>query len=299
MYRKFSLVNSDNATWNLTDPLTKTFANNPDGLGLRTNYNGYRLGNKVRVSGFTYEFINKNFEIIFYGDTQEEIYANYSKFVQFITTGELILLYEIPSDKAVYRIKILINELNKTEIKENGYMSCNFSMTPLSFWEDSQKNTIIINSSTTPSGGANTNNLKSYPLTRPYAYAASGFDDIEINTKGNFETPIEITITGEVTDPKYNIYNEDNKLTGVCKLDGSFDLVYINSDEIDEELLLLSNGLILPNPYNYQDIEVGDNETTKITFLTFNKGYNKMTFNLGSTFEGSVKIEWRNRYISI
>lgn len=312
MYRKFSLVNGNNATWDLTNELTKTFASNPLGLGLRLTFNSIRLGNKQKVTKKQYEFVNKEFDVIFYGNTNAEIYDNYTRFINFITAGDISLQYQIPSQELTYRIDVLISELDKTEVKDSGYMTCKFALTPLSFWEDAKKNVIEISAAQTESSNSSTllsvsseptaeyeAGPKKYGLTRQYYYAVSDFDEIEITINGTIETSLEITIDGSVTDPQYSLFDAKDNLVGIGKFDGSFNYVYVNSDELNEEIILKQNNVVLTNPFNYQDIDIGDNETSKVTFLTLNKGYNKMSFNLGATFDGTVRIEWRNRYVSV
>lgn len=294
MVRKFSLINADNATWDFTDPAEKIFASNPAGLGLSLSAETIRLGDKLKVTESKYEFVNKTFDVLFYGDTLREMYADYNRFVDFITVGDISLLYEIPSQDVKYRIKVLVSELTKTEVKDNGYMTCGLSLTPLSFWEDNEKRVIEISSSSAVADG------KHYPLQRPYFYGESGFGDVEINITGNMETPFEITIDGETTDPQYSLFGNNNTPVGVGGFNGTFGYVYVNSDEIDEEIILKNTSDVeLAHPYNYQDLRIGDNETTKVTFFNLKKGYNRLSFNLGGTFEGSIKIEWRNRYISV
>ena len=294
MVRKFSLINGDNATWDFTDPAEKVFASNPAGLGLVLSADTLRLGNKLKVVDSQYEFINKTFDVLFYGDTLTKIYSDYNEFIDFITVGDISLLYEIPSQDTAYRIKVLVSELTKTEVKDNGYMTCGLSLTPLSFWEDNEKRVIEINASSAVQDG------KQYPLERPYFYGESSFGDVEINITGNMETPLEITIDGETTDPEYSLFDSNDTLLGIGEFTGTFGFLYVNSDEIDEEIVLKdTNDVEIAHPYNYQELDIGDNETVKVTFFNLKKGFNRLSFNLGVTFDGSVRIEWRNRYISV
>lgn len=294
MYRKFSLVNGNSATWDFTNPVNKVFAANPAGLGLRVSADTIRLGNKLKVTDQAYEFVNKTFEVLFLGDTLEEIYADYNRFVSFLTVGNISLLYEIPSQSTAYRIQVLVTELTKTEVKDNGYMLCELTLVPLSFWEDNIKNVLEVDATSATTEG------KHYPLERPYYYGTSGFDKFEINILGNMEVPLEITINGETTNPSYSLFDDNDNLLGIGEFDGEFTYVYVNSDETDEQIILHDdNGTAVQYPYNYQNIALGDGETTRITFLSLKQGYNKISFNLGSTFSGSVKVEWRNRYVSI
>ena len=291
MVRKFSLINRNNATWDFTDPAEKVFARNPAGLGLVKSAELLRLGNKQKVVDEQYEFVNKTFDVLFYGDTREKMYSDYNDFIDFITVGDISLLYEIPSQNVAYRISVLVSEITKTEVKENGYMTCGLTLTPLSFWEDNEKNSLVISVEDSRYG-------KKYPLTRPYRYAGSNaLDNVAIDITGNMEVPFEITIDGGCTDPSYQIYaSDETTVRGQCQFSGTYSYVYVNSDEAEEEIKLFDgNGTQVTYPYNYQILS----SVEENTFLTLKKGRNKLRFTLGSLFEGTVTIEWRNRYVSI
>lgn len=291
MVRKFSLINRNNATWDFTDPAEKVFARNPAGLGLVKSAELLRLGNKQKVVDEQYEFVNKTFDVLFYGDTREKMYSDYNDFIDFITVGDISLLYEIPSQNVAYRISVLVSEITKTEVKENGYMTCGLTLTPLSFWEDNEKNSLVISVEDSRYG-------KKYPLTRPYRYAGSNaLDNVAIDITGNMEVPFEITIDGGCTDPSYQIYaSDETTVRGQCQFSGTYSYVYVNSDEAEEEIKLFDgNGTQVTYPYNYQILS----SVEENTFLTLKKGRNKLRFSLGSLFEGTVTIEWRNRYVSI
>lgn len=291
MVRKFSLINRNNATWDFTDPAEKVFARNPAGLGLVKSAELLRLGNKQKVVDEQYEFVNKTFDVLFYGDTREKMYSDYNDFIDFITVGDISLLYEIPSQNVAYRISVLVSEVTKTEVKENGIMSCGLTLTPLSFWEDNEKNSLVISVEDSRYG-------KKYPLTRPYRYAGSNaLDNVAIDITGNMEVPFEITIDGGCTDPSYQIYaSDETTVRGQCQFSGTYSYVYVNSDEAEEEIKLFDgNGTEVTYPYNYQILS----SVEENTFLTLKKGRNKLRFSLGSLFEGTVTIEWRNRYVSI
>lgn len=291
MVRKFSLINKNNATYDFTNPAMKVFAANPAGLGFVVDSSTLRLGNELIITEQQYEFVPKTFDIIFYGDTRAKMYGDYNKFVKFLSVGGIYLVYEVPSMATSYRIKVLVTELTKTEVKDNGYMTCELSLMPLSFWEDSVKNVIEVNNATEES--------KHYELDRPYFYGTSGTDAISLNVLGTIESPLEITIDGNVSDPQYNLYNGEGELIGAGKFEGEYDYVYVNSAEAEEQIILSSNGVALEYPYNYQDLSIGVADQTKVTFMKLGIGLNTLSFVLGSTFEGTVKIEWRNKYVSV
>lgn len=290
MYRKFSLVNGEGTTWELTNKDFPVFASNPSGLGFGTSTQSLRIGDESDVTYQQYLLSDVSFDIIFYGDNKE-IYKNYYDFVQFLLVKPIYLLYKTPASDNVYRRKVYGSSLSKTEITENNYMSCTLNLSTQSFWEDNIEHIIVASKSTEGDG-------KSYPLSRPYYYAIVSTDSMELNSSGGLDTPIRIEINGTVNNPQYNLYDEKNELYGIGKFVGTFDKVIVDSDEFNETIELLNGAIFEPNPYNFQDFSIIDG-TSQFTFLKLKKGVNKMVFNLDSAFNGEVTIKWRNRYLSV
>lgn len=289
-YRKFSLVNGTGATLSLIDDKKKIIGIEPTGLGFSKSTSTLRIGNE---SVLTYEqdsLQNIELRIIFYG-TNKEIYKNYQDFVDFVSVEPLYLLYEKPDTSNVFRRLGYISSLGKSEISTDNYMACPMVFTTQSFWEDNIERSIVASSSQSGEG-------KSYPLTRPYFYAKQSINDMIVNSTGGMETPLKIEISGATTNPSYSLFDANGKQYGLGKLLGTYDKITIDSDDTDETIYLESGGVATDNPYNYQDLSIGDGKT-QLTFLKVRSGENKIVFNLGTTFDGEVKVSWRNRYLSV
>lgn len=292
-YRIFSLVNGNNATWTFTDPKTKVFATNPSGLGFATDASFLRLGDDQLLTYEQYSMEAKSFDVIFYDDTLAQIYKRYNDFIKFLSYKDIYLLYQTPASSTSYRMKVQVSSLGKTEVSsDNSALTCPLTLTPMTFWEDNIKNTIEVTNDAGTGG-------KSYPLERPYYYAATSASNIQIESIGTINAPVEITIQGTATNPQYSLFDENDNLIGIGRFVGTFDSVYVNSDEAEENIVLTRNGVALDNPYNYQDLTIGQPDESYLTFIKLQSGVNKIAFTLDAGFDGSVKVEWRNRYVSV
>ena len=289
MYRKFSLINGNGDTQTLTEPSERVFGHNPTGLGFTTSPSFLRLGNDNIKTYSQYDMNEKEMEILFYDETNEAKYKKYNDFIRFLVVEPIYLIYEI-NNKAS-RIKVHIDSLTKGEIShDDSMLHCNLTMSPMSFWEDNVPN--VIETTRATSDG------KSYELIRPYEYGSVTTDNIEINSVGTIDSPLIITIDGATTNPQYSLADEFGNVYGVGRFIGTFDKVVVNAEEAEEFIELSQGGVAIDNPYNYQDLSIGGNGKY-ITFLKMKTGQNKLIFSLDAGFNGLVRIEWRNRYVSV
>lgn len=292
-YRKFRLVNGNGDIYELTSKNHKVFANNPRGLGYSKTISSLRLGDE---SFIYYSLINLDdisLELLFYDDKINEKYEKYVQFINFVSFKPLYLLYQRPNSFTWYRRRIEIGSLNKTEVSfEDGMLHCEMILKTLSFWEDDDSNIIQTNNQQLEGG-------KVYPITYPINYGQDSVTNINLNALGLLDAPLEITIDGQITNPEWVIYDENDVVYGRAKFIGTFDKVYVNSKESEENIELTRGGLLLSNPLGYQDLTVGSPQEIYVTFLKLKAGSSKITFFVDDTFNGSVKIEWRNRYVSV
>ena len=287
--RKFWLVNKNNEKF---EDMKACFQfGSPSGFGLSANLTTVRLGDTSLLTYTEYQLLNKGFELRFYGDAITA-YQKYNEFSRFISKSPLYLYYQPPNLKEPLMCKVEIVSLDKSEIGEDRILRCNASFQPLTFWEDRTEH-IITATKTVIDGG------KHYPLTRPYYYATSALSNIPIYNDGLADAPFSIEVIGEATDLQFNLFTEDGTKYGVGKINGTFDRIYINSDDLLETIELEKNDILVANPYNYQDTSIGSAEGLAITFLKLKSGKNLLTFNTDSDFAGEINIVWRNRYVTI
>lgn len=292
MYRKFRLQNAKNQILELTDKKYKVFANSPQNLGYSKTLSLLRLGDENVLTYSLVNFDPINLEILFYDEENADKYQKYNDFVSFISFKPIYLLYQKPNSLNWYRRRVETLSLAKTEISLDGMLHCPFQIQPMTFWEDNDKHTIEITD--TSVGDA-----KIYPIEYPIKYSGSSLSNIQMVSLGVLDSPLEITIDGTSTNPQYILYDENDIVYGRGKFNGTFDRVYINSKESEENIELEYNGLMLDNPLGYQDLTVGSPSEIYVTFLKLKTGTSKLSFILDQGFSGRVIVEWRNRYVTV
>lgn len=267
MVRHFSLINGAGVTWDITSK--ETFATNPSGLGFGTDSSYIRVGNDSVITYEQFSMGNKTFDIMFMGDTLAEIYQRYNDFISFILKKDIYLVYKTPSSENSYRMKVYVTSLGKGEVSaDNSALTCPIVLMPLSFWEDNIENEV---SSTTL--GTKT-----------------------INSIGQLPTPLTIEVTGSVKNLSYNLTDGNNVLIGAGKLTGTYSSVEVVAEESEERITLKQSSTTVANPYNYQDLNL---VAPRLTFLQLVNGTNKITLSSEQSFSGTVKLKWRNRYLSV
>lgn len=293
--RKFWLENQDGELWRFTDEESKTFLNAPTGLGLAVDYAGFRLGNAEIVNYQQYQLNNITGTLLFYKKSRAGIYDDYFKFMQFISKNSLLKLhYQTPNDfENSYYCYCFVAQVDKGEIDNNRLvMQCPIVFKRQTFWRNDNKNVLNIENETQEDG-------KQYELYRPYYYASSKLNNIRIVNRGNAEATLKLTIFGETTNPTFRIYDNNNVQYGAVRMLGTFDEVMIDSDDLNENIVLKKNGAVLTAPYGYQDLTIGAPNQIYVTFIKIKSGVSHAVFTSDDTFTGSLRLEWSDEYVSI
>ncbi len=289
MYRKFWLENSLGEKF---EDIQERFQfGDPNGLGLQSTLTTIRLGNSSMLEYNEKQLINKSFELRFYGGLKNA-YQKYLEFSRFISKSPLYLYYLPPNTKVSVFCKTEIIQLDKGEMGDDNVLRCSATFQPLTFWYDSQQHEILASKHSQVGG-------KHYELERPYFYSTTSMTNISIYNDGIADAPFTIEVNGECTDIQYNLYTEDGTKYGVGKFNGTFDRIYIDSDDFNESIILERNGTVLANPYNYQDLSIGELEGVTSTFLKLKAGKNLLSFNADQHFSGAITITWRNAYVTV
>lgn len=286
--RKFWLMNAKDQEWSLHD--NKCFAESPSGLGLKLNVATTKLGDSELVTYSDNKLDEINLNILFLG-TLEEQYENYFNFINFLNFTPIRLFYLKPNINEPYFCHCSVLSIDKSEVGEDSILRCPASFKMLTFWQTEKVNTIKIRKFESLG--------KKYELKREYAYGLSSFSQIPILNYGLKSAPFELKITGACKDPQFNLFNEDGIKYGSGKFIGTFDFIYVNSEDDSECIILKRDGSVLPNPFNYQDLSIGQLENVDVTFLKLKPGKSFMSILIDSDFPGEVEINWRNRYGSI
>lgn len=234
---------------------------------------------------------NVSGEVLFYA-SRINAYQEYEDFMDFIRLEPIKLYYLPPNLTSPYYIDCEILQVDKTEYSTSGYLSCPITIQALSFWQNSQENILNI-------ANEESNDGKYYPLVRDYYYQGLALSDIQLNINGQVPIDFILEVNGKCINPTF-VVSQDGIAYGKIKLNGTFDYIKINSNEINEQIYLELNGASLTNPYQYQDLSIADG-TADITFFKLKVGSSQASFNCDnlSSFDGTVVISWKDKRVSI
>ena len=269
-YRKFWLTNSKNTRFELTDLSVKNFFNAPSGLGFTDTLTFVRYGEKTNVNSDSYNMPSVSGTITFWDKANSSRYKQYNDFVRFTMEKPLQLHYEIPlSTPAEYVLDCYVTNIQKTESTVQGIMDCSVTFQGLSFWKGA----------TVTQTGTST----SYVVTNG----------------GDCPVGFEIDIQGSLANPFITL-EQDNELYGECKFDDltSFDEVYVNSKDGEQNVVLKQGGYILANPLSYQDLSIS-NGAIYVTFCKLARGTSTLTVGYDSGSLTSVDISFAPIYRSV
>lgn len=291
MVRQFYLENSLGNRYELTNKNFKQFLNEPNGLGFVKNLTVLRLGNDELITDEQFSMPSISGEVLFY-DNLENAYQDYLEFINFIRYTPIKLYYLPPNLLFPYYIECSITQVDKSEYQREGYLSCPITFYGYTLWQNSQESSLTVTNSESSDG-------KYYELVRPYHYSGNSLNSIRINNNGDVPIGFEFEIEGSVTNPRLTaIYND--VIYGLLKLNGTFDVVKVNSNDIEESIYLENNGSVVTNPLSYQDLSIADG-VASITFFKLKVGESRLSFTCDkpSSFEGNINFKWKDKRVSI
>lgn len=183
--RKFKLINSLGAEWDLT--AKQSWFQNPSGLGLSRSISSIPAGYDWIETEKRLEQQKVSGDIVFRG------YAVYSEFIRFCSFSPLTLCYK-PLDKWYYRA-CQLGRIGKTEINfGNRGLLCPVDFVCFSAWYDR----ITANKTQLDETAG-----KIYPYTYPYTYAERSSGVAEINNTAVIPSPCKLHIRGPVVNPSW------------------------------------------------------------------------------------------------
>lgn len=252
--RKFWITNGNNQTIQFTDGISKIFLNNPTGLGMSNSITTLNYNEKMNVISNVQEFSSVGGEMLFYDYANKDKYEAYNDFITFLSFKPLTFFYQIPSEPAkTYSIDVDIMSIDKTEVKKDDLLKCNFQLQTLSRWKG-EKVTVAGNGS-----------------------------QFEIINDGHMPVGFEITINnfesqyGYVSNPSFTL-EQDGAVYGIAKFiykytgtPTTFSEVYINSNDGEQDIVLKNGITTLPNPLSYQDLSAS-NGRVYVTFMKLARG---------------------------
>ena len=294
--RKFWIINSLGNRFDLIDNNeNKCILVNPAGLGFSRSYSVVNIGSSELLTDYNLEMVDFTGELVFYDDSNGKKYQNYENFVQFVKYKPLQMYYQPPNvleDSAFYADVLLVST-EKTEISSDD----STLRIPLTFHRLSQWLTasdIIYTLTNDPIDAG-----KYYELVRDYHYTGTNLSNTVINVTGTNDIGFTFIIEGEVQNPKFTL-TQNGEEYGICKIDGTYDFVRIDSEETVESIYLERNGSTISNPESHQDFTVV-NGHSYITWCKLRVGETLFNFTCGNidTFDGVLKISFKNSYASV
>ena len=292
MYRRFWLINALGNRYDFTDLNTTSFLNNPLGLGFQRTYTSLVVGNSELITSQQFRLTDIQGELMFYDGTTGDKYQQYQNFIQFAKFKPLELHYQTPNNLKSYYCDVLFVQADKTEVKSNSILSVPVIFHRLTEWLNDEDYSIVLTNTPVDDG-------KYYDLIRDYHYAGTTLQNTPINNNGTDDIGFIIEINGECQNPQFTI-TQGGELYGICKINGTYDYVMIDSVERTESMYLERNGSAITNPEQYQDFTIR-NGASYLTWCKFRVGESIFNLTMGNidTFDGTVVIRFKNAYATV
>lgn len=301
-YRKFKLKNSIGEEYPLTDQNFKHFLSEPSGLGFSKDIDGVRLGNRYKVTKREYEFPKPTGTLVFYYNSNEEIYDGYAEFIRFASHYPLKLYYYVPGtekseeEASMIYLDCEIVSANKSEVSySNSMLSVPLTFQGYGFWLSNNESHLNINIEDKEAG------TFTFPLTFPFSFGTDPLRDVKLSNLGTLVTPVVFTIIGECTNPYIRFFDENYNEYAACRINGTYDYVHVDANDNNEIIDLRSGSSVIGNPANMQDLTIGnpDEEDFYLTFLKIKPGTTLATITFGNDFKGAIDLTWRDEYATI
>lgn len=295
-YRKFWLINALGNRYDFTDEeKSPSFLNNPLGLGFRRDFTSLVVGNSELVTSQQFMLTDIQGDLLFYDGTTGNKYQQYQDFIQFAKFKPLELHYQTPNDLKSYYCDVLFVQADKTEVKQNGVMTVPVTFHRLTEWLNDEDYRIILVNSPVDDG-------KYYDLIRNYHYAGTSLQNTPINNNGTDDVGFIIEVNGG-TNGVQNLQftlTQRGEQYGICKINGTYDYIMIDSVERTESMYLERNGSAITNPEQYQDFTIR-NGASYLTWCKFRVGETILNITMGNidTFDGTVTIRFKNSFTTV
>lgn len=252
--RKFSLLNEKGEEYSLMDIENYCLLTSPSGFG-------YSYSTSYEQVGDTFvQNLRKLQQGQITGTINCLYYDNYKKLVDFIEkANSLRFLYVIPykSGTREYLRDVAIKSLTKTEIQKNGVISETITFDCLSLWysKNIAQYTIV----------AQEDEIR-WNFKWDSRFTSYNSRSLNITNDGHIPAPIELSISGEVINPKIELYVEGQLIQEIpftvrieqyekflyCSKDNGFYVQKENTDATKESL------------FNLDVIEFENNNVLKI-----------------------------------
>ena len=292
-YRKHWLINALGNRYDFTEQNSKIFLHSPSGFGFRRQYTSQKVGNSELITSQQFTLTDIQGELLFYDSSTGTMYEDYQKFIQFAKYKPLEFHYQTPNQLTSYYCDVLFTQANKTEVSnKDNMLHVNVTFHKLTEWLDDTDYTVTLRNEPIGEG-------KYYELIRPYHYAGTNLSSTPINNNGTDDVGFIFIIDGEVQNPQFTLTQLGDSY-GVCKINGTYDFLQIDSVERTEKIYAERNGSVITNAEQYQDFTIR-NGNAYLTWCKFRVGETIFSFTCGNidTFDGTIEIRFKNSYVTV
>lgn len=291
-YRKFWLTNALGNEYRFTDENSKIYLNEPEGFGFNRSYSVEKVGNSELVTSQQFNLTDITGDLLFFAGTNGTKYQDYQNFIKFVKYKPLEFHYLTPNNITAYHCQILFTSANKTEVAEDSILHVPVTFHRLTEWITDDSTTYTIDNTQIGDG-------KYYDLIRDYNYAGTGLSGTPIYNNGTDDVGVVVIIDGECTNPQFT-FSQNGEVYGICKINGTYDYLLIDSVEMTEQLYAEYQGSVVTNPEQYQDFTVR-NGAAYLTWIKLKVGESTFAFTCGNinTFTGDVKIRVKESFATV
>ena len=311
-YRKFWLINSQGTRYDFTDANATVFLNDPEGLGFQRKYSSVRVGNSELVTSTEFVMTDIEGELLFFDSINGVKYQQYQNFIQFAKFKPLEFHYETPNNIDSYHCEVLFVEAEKGEVDEDGMLHVPVVFHRLTEWLTDTTKVYVLSNETLGMGKFHNDEGDSPymlyyndpestgdPSVSYYSYQGNQLDDFTLHNNGTSDVGFLIQVDGEIQNFAFNL-SQNGEIYGKCKINGTYDLIRINSVDRSESIYMEDNGSAVTNPEQYQDFTIGDGNAY-LTWCKFKVGETHITISAGNleTFSGTITISYNDSYVTV
>lgn len=300
-YRRFWLINALGNRYDFTEPTHKAFLNEPSGFGFNRTIATLKVGNSELITSQQFNLTDISGTLLFYDGTNGDKYQAYFDFIQFAKFKPLEFHYLTPNNLVAYHCDVSFTQANKGEVDEDSILHIPVVFHRLTEWLTDEDYKVTFVKEVDEDG-------KEYPLIRPYHYKGGTFSNEVVYNDGTDDVGFIITVKGHeengvITSTFSNMQfslTQGGELYGICKINGTYDMVVVDSVERTESIYLELNGSAIPNPEQYQDFTIR-NGATYLTWCKFRVGETIFSFTCDDVmnFDGSIEISFKKSYATV
>lgn len=289
--RRFWLVNTLGNRYDFTKDCS-VFLESPQGLGFRKVYTSMVVGNSELVTSQQFSLTDIQGNLLFMDNTNGTKYQKYQDFIQFAKYKPLEFHYQTPNNLDSYHCDVIFVQANKTEVNTDGILNVPVTFHRLTEWLTDNDETFVMDNSPLDEG-------KFHDLVYDYHYAGTNLSNTPITNRGTDDVGFVLEVFGEVQNMQFTL-SQGGEVYGICKINGTYDYVMIDSVERTETIYLERNGSVITNPEQYQDFTIANGQSY-LTWAKLRVGQSTFAFTSGNidTFSGTVMISFKTSYATV